>query len=108
LHVKIDAGRDATFPIAPGSNAIVHTISGSGDVEGKALKQYDVALLEDAPTELHLHGGENGIEVLVLAGIPLHEPVARYGPFVMNTNDELQRAFDDFRAGKFGEIARVS
>ena len=108
LHVKLEAGKDATFTIAPGSNAIVHTISGSGSVEGKALKQYDVALLEAAPTELHLHGGEAGLEVLILAGIPLHEPVARYGPFVMNTKDELQRAFDDFRAGHFGEIARVN
>jgi redox-sensitive bicupin YhaK (pirin superfamily) len=108
LHVKLQPGRDATFAIAPGSNAIVHTIEGSGSVEGKALKQYDVALIEDAPLELHVHGGDAGIEALVLAGVPLHEPVARYGPFVMNTTDELQRAFDDFRAGHFGEIARVS
>lgn len=108
LHVKLQPGRDATFPIASGSNAIVHTIEGTGSVEGKALKQYDVALIEDAPAELHLHGNDAGIEALVLAGVPLHEPVARYGPFVMNTADELQRAFDDFRAGHFGEIARVS
>jgi redox-sensitive bicupin YhaK (pirin superfamily) len=80
----------------------------TGSIEGKTLNEHDVALLEDAPTELHLRGGQGGIEVLLLAGIPLHEPVARYGPFVMNTNDELQRAFDDFRAGHFGEIARVS
>ncbi|MGH7715179.1 MAG: pirin family protein, partial [Vulcanimicrobiaceae bacterium] len=108
LHVKLAPDRDATFTIASGSNAIVHTIAGSGSVEGKALKQYDVALIENAPAALQLHGDDDGIEVLILAGVPLHEPVARYGPFVMSTNDELQRAFDDFRAGHFGEIARVT
>jgi redox-sensitive bicupin YhaK (pirin superfamily) len=45
------------------------------------------------------------LEVLLIGGMPLREPVARYGPFVMNTKEEIIRAFEDYREGRMGEIA---
>ncbi|MEK9906007.1 MAG: pirin-like C-terminal cupin domain-containing protein, partial [Rhodospirillales bacterium] len=57
-------------------------------------------------TTLLLNGHEDGGRFLLLAGKPLNEPVARYGPFVMNTKEELISAFEDYQAGRIGRIQR--
>jgi quercetin 2,3-dioxygenase len=107
LHVRLEPGTARSFAIAPGSTAIVHTIAGNGMIETTPLRSHDVALLAKAPETLRLSAGDEPLDVLLLAGIPLGEPVARYGPFVMNTKAEIGQAVDDFNAGRFGEIARL-
>lgn len=101
LHLRLDPGASATFSIARGSNAVVHTIAGAGEVEGTRLNAHEVALLEGAAETLHLTAGPEGFDALLISGVPLREPVARYGPFVMNTIDEIEQAFADLRSGKF-------
>ncbi|HZZ64920.1 MAG TPA: pirin family protein [Candidatus Baltobacteraceae bacterium] len=107
LHVKLQPRIAAVFDIAPDSNAIVHAIAGTVQVEAQPLSEHNAAIFEGAPSRLHLQAGDDGFEGLILAGLPLREPVARYGPFVMNSVEELERAFDDYQAGRFGEIART-
>lgn len=101
LHVKIAAHAETVFALAPHSNAVVHVIGGSGEAGEHKINAHHAALFEPAPETLRLRAGEDGLEALVLAGVPLREPVARYGPFVMNSVDELQQAFDDFQSGRF-------
>jgi redox-sensitive bicupin YhaK (pirin superfamily) len=107
LHVKLDRGATTDVALPPGANAVVHLIDGGGMVGTDLLVDHQAALIENAPATVQLSAGRDGLEALVIAAMPIGEPVARYGPFVMNTRAELERAFADYQAGRFGEIARV-
>ena len=67
-------------------------------------READLVLLAPDGDEVAVHTGGEPAEVLVLAGLPLREPVARYGPFVMNTREEIIEAFEDYQAGRMGRI----
>ena len=60
-------------------------------------------LFKNKGTEFALRADEDAV-VLVLSGEPIDEPIASYGPFVMNTNDEIRQTIDDFNSGKFGYL----
>jgi redox-sensitive bicupin YhaK (pirin superfamily) len=74
---------------------------------GREVKDGELAVLAEGDT-VRLRGGDAGGRLLLLAGVPLREPVARYGPFVMNTQEEIRRAIADFQSGKLGEITRTA
>jgi redox-sensitive bicupin YhaK (pirin superfamily) len=75
--------------------------------EGKLVKDGQLAVL-GAGDAVRLRGAGEKARLLLLAGVPLGEPVARYGPFVMNTERELQQAFQDYQSGRMGEITRTA
>jgi redox-sensitive bicupin YhaK (pirin superfamily) len=68
--------------------------------DAATINAQELAVLGDG-TELRLQGRAAQTRAIVVAGRPLREPVARYGPFVMNTREELHQAFADYQAGKF-------
>ncbi|MGE5665474.1 MAG: pirin-like C-terminal cupin domain-containing protein, partial [Betaproteobacteria bacterium] len=65
-----------------------------------AVGARELALLSEGP-QVRLAAGAGGARCLVVAAAPLNEPVARYGPFVMNTRDEIVQAVHDYQAGRF-------
>ena len=111
LHATVQPGARLRLPWRQDFNALVYVMSGRGTVgpdrasirpgQLAVLGSGDVIAVEaDAEQDQHTPV----LEVLVLGGSPIREPVAAYGPFVMNTRAELQQAFDDFNAGRLGRV----
>ncbi|SDC98663.1 pirin family protein [Actinokineospora iranica] len=111
LHATVNPGARLTMPWAADFNAMVYVISGRGTVgaERRPLDEGHLAVF-GAGEALTMRAADTqpsaspNWEILVLGGRPIDEPVARYGPFVMNTRDEIVQAFEDYQAGRLGQI----
>jgi redox-sensitive bicupin YhaK (pirin superfamily) len=81
-----------------------YVFSGELTIAGRVVRDGQMAVL--GPGEVVEMGTQQQAELLLLGGVPLNEPMARYGPFVMNSQAELAQAFRDFQTGVMGAIAR--
>ena len=113
LHVTLEPGAAIDLPIPDGERAMAYVIAGTGVFDGDASAVGEANLVLFATNEGAVRvaappDATRPLDALVLAGAPLREPVARYGPFVMNTRDELVQAVDDYQSGAMGRIAATS
>jgi hypothetical protein len=92
-----------TAPIAAGHNAFLYTYEGSARIgtagEAKPLPHRAAGVLSGGDG-VRVQAGAEGVRFLLLAAKPLHEPVVQYGPFVMNTREEIEQALADYRDGR--------
>ena len=110
-HLTLSAGARATLPWRADFNALVYALGGAGSVgvERRPLRAGQLAVL-GAGDVLSVQAADApdtrtpDLDVLVLGGAPIREPIAWYGPFVMNTEAELRQAVEDFQAGRLGQI----
>ncbi len=110
-HVTVSPGARFELPWDPGFNALAYVLAGQGRVgrEGAPVRTGQLAVFGAGDTlvlqaDEHQDSHTPNLEVLLLGGRPIGEPVAAYGPFVMNTRAELQQAFEDFQSGRMGSI----
>ncbi|KAF2075851.1 hypothetical protein CYY_002837 [Polysphondylium violaceum] len=107
LDVELTAGSKFTELIPEGHTSFVYVIQGGGRFgpiqNSKQVKTHQLAILETSQgrDSIDVLADDEGCRFLLLAAMPLNEPIARYGPFVMNTEAEIQQAIKDYQTGKF-------
>jgi redox-sensitive bicupin YhaK (pirin superfamily) len=109
---SLDEPADVTLPLPGDHQGLVYVFQGTvrvGD-EAREAREGQLALLGpgEAARLRGMAGARQPGRLLLLAGVPIAEPVARYGPFVMNTREELMQAFDDYQTGRMGAITRTA
>jgi redox-sensitive bicupin YhaK (pirin superfamily) len=103
LHVRLSAGARFTQPIPATYNAFAFVIGGEATFGDRLARENDTVFFERDGDEVAI-ASVSGAELLLIAGVPLGEPVVRYGPFVMTTPGEIRQAMIDYQEGRFGEI----
>jgi hypothetical protein len=98
VDVHLPAGAGFSAPVARGHNAFLYAYEGSASIAGKELPHRAAGLLSDGESVAVTAGAQGG-RFLLLAAKPLREPVVQYGPFVMNTRDEIEEAIYEYNMG---------
>jgi redox-sensitive bicupin YhaK (pirin superfamily) len=99
FDISLPAGSRIREYLPESYNAFVYLMEGEVTIDGTSLGQYDLAEL-DRGDDLEIEA-KQASRLLLVAGEPINEPIARRGPFVMNNQAELDQAFDDYQAGRF-------
>ena len=102
--VELRAGETFAHTIDAGYSAFVYPFEGTLKVADRELGTHDAGVL-GAGERIEITAGKNGARFLLLAGKPLREPIAQYGPFVMNTRAELEQAVRDYQSGELTRAA---
>ena len=101
LDLHLDAGARFAQPLPPGHNAFVYAYRGEVTVAGRDVSVKRMAILANDPeADGVVIEAKEASKVLLVAGRPLGEPIAQYGPFVMNTEEEIYQAVSDYRHGR--------
>ena len=99
LDVSLDAGARFSMPLDTAHNAFVYVFEGSASLASEDLAQHTLAVLGTGDA-VEVVAGASGARFILVAGRPIGEPVVQYGPFVMNTREEIEQALADYRDGK--------
>jgi redox-sensitive bicupin YhaK (pirin superfamily) len=106
MDIQIPAGTVSDHDIAPDHNAFIHVFGGDAEIgaaegtAGKLVRKGELAVLGPGDA-VRIRAGDDGARLILVSGRPLDEPVFKYGPFVMNSKEEILQAIQDYQNGKF-------
>ncbi len=103
LDITLPPGSVVTLPTPTTHNVLVYLFEGDINLGGQVLNATQMLVL-GAGDAVEIHAGAQVARLLFISGQPLHEPIARYGPFVMNTREEIQQTLRELRAGTFPPV----
>lgn len=104
-HVTVYANGKAVLPVPSNYNTVLYVLEGDAVLSSaKIVAPMGTTAVMGSGGYIELRSGRSDVDVLVLAGEPIREPVVQYGPFVMNTKAEIQQCFMDYQQGKLGVI----
>jgi hypothetical protein len=101
MDVWVEAGSTFDYRISSDHNAFAYVFNGGGDYCGTAVEATQLAVFGEGDV-IEVSGGLFGTRFLLISGKPLNEPIARYGPIVMNTQEEIMQTLKEIRNGTFG------
>lgn len=101
--MRLNAEAELSWTVPEVYNSALLVIEGEGEVNGSHFKAHDFVFFSNQGETIQLKA-ENKCTLLFLAGEPIHEPIAQYGPFVMNSMQEIHKAIEEFNSGKFGHL----
>ncbi|XP_064644617.1 uncharacterized protein LOC135498295 [Lineus longissimus] len=107
LDVHLEPGGSLSIPVSDGLNGFVYAWRGAGSLglDKQPVHAGQVGLMSEAGRDLYIRAEDTKeLRALVAAGTPIKEPVAKHGPFVMNTWEEIEEAISDYREGRLGSI----
>lgn len=104
FDVTLQAGAELVQDVPTEYNAFAYLVEGDVEIEGRRVSRAEMAILDRDGDRVRIASPERA-RLLLIGGAPLGEPVARYGPFVMNTPGEIRQAMLDYQAGKMGQIS---
>jgi hypothetical protein len=100
LYLDVTLDSDARFiqPLEHSHSAFVYVFEGAARIGQTHLSRHSLGVLGEGDS-VELVAGEDGARFILVAGKPIREPIAQYGPFVMNTREEIEQAFHDYQSG---------
>lgn len=103
FDMRLNKGANFETTVPAGHNCCLLIINGSAAINDSAADTHDFILFKNEGEQIKIESKETSV-ILLLSGVPITEPVAQYGPFVMNTQQELHEAIEEFNLGKFGYL----
>lgn len=102
--IRLQAGKSATFDLREGHNTALVVLKGAVQLNGQEMaREGQLALFDRDGTQVHVDADQDAV-FLILSGEPIDEPIVGHGPFVMNSEAEIEQAFADFQSGRFGRM----